>query len=83
MGGDLDSHVDLGSDEPLTDFEQIAHDLNNHVMVIQGNASLLRMKTAELPEIHELAEQILIASQRAAALTKQLVDKSHAVGSAK
>ena len=82
MGSDLDSHVGFHKAEPLTEVEQITHDLNNQIMVIQGNAALLRMKTAEWPEIHELAEQILMASQRAAALTRELVDKSRAVGSA-
>ena len=83
MGSDLDRHMDVRQAKPLTEIEQIVHDLNNQVMVIQGNASLLQMKTAELPEIHELAEQILLASQRAAALTKQLVVKSRPAGAAK
>ncbi len=51
---------------------QIAHDLNNQVMVIQGNASLMKMKSAEWPEMLDMTEQILAASQRAADLIRQL-----------
>jgi len=76
MSSDLDTHVNPAGAEPSSDIEQITHDLNNQVMVIQGNASLLRMKTAEWPQIHELAEQILAASQQAAALTKELTAKA-------
>lgn len=83
MSSDLDSHAEFPQSEQLTDLEQITHDLNNQIMVIQGNASLLRMHAAESPELCELAEQIISASQRAAALTKQLsAMTSRPVGSA-
>ena len=75
MGSDFDRHVGTRQGEQAADIQQITHDLNNQVMVIQGNASLLRMKAAEWPEICELAEQILSASQRATLLTKQLTEK--------
>ena len=83
MDSDSDSNVGYRLPE-VTEIEQIVHDLNNQVMVIQGNASLLKMKASEGSEIGELAEQILSASQRAASLTKQLTDRtSHPVGGAR
>ncbi|WP_049975650.1 ABC transporter substrate-binding protein [Chthoniobacter flavus] len=51
----------------------VAHDFNNLLMVIQGNASLALM--AELPpeEVHAILQDIVTATERAAALTSQLL----------
>jgi len=57
---------------------RITHDLNNQIMVIQGNASLLRMKSGEWPEMLDMVEQILTASHQAAELVRQLQQISSA-----
>jgi PAS domain S-box-containing protein len=51
----------------------VAHDFNNLLMVIQGNASLALM--AELPpeEVRAIFQDIVAATERAAALTGQLL----------
>ena len=51
----------------------VAHDFNNLLMVIQGNASLALM--AELPpvEVHAILQDIVTATERASALTSQLL----------
>jgi two-component system cell cycle sensor histidine kinase/response regulator CckA len=51
----------------------IAHDFNNLLMVIQGYADLLAERLAMEDPLRRNAEQIQIASQRAAALTQQLL----------
>jgi len=50
----------------------IAHDFNNLLTVIRANASLLT-DTAESPATMEVAEEIADATERAAALTRQLL----------
>lgn len=49
----------------------IAHDFNNLLTVINGNASMLKMITED--EQAEIANEIVEAGERAAALTKQLL----------
>ena len=51
----------------------IAHDFNNLLMVIQGYADLLAERLPEGEALRRNAEQIRAASQRAAALTQQLL----------
>jgi two-component system, cell cycle sensor histidine kinase and response regulator CckA len=51
----------------------IAHDFNNLLMVIQGYADLLAERLPEGEPLRRNAEQIRAASQRAAALTQQLL----------
>jgi PAS domain S-box-containing protein len=51
----------------------IAHDFNNLLMVIQGYADLLAERLNEGDPLRRNAEQIRAASQRAAALTQQLL----------
>ncbi len=51
----------------------IAHDFNNLLMVIQGYADLLAERLPEGESLRRNAEQIRAASQRAAALTQQLL----------
>ena len=51
----------------------IAHDFNNILSVIMGQAGLLKLERAEDPMIHERADQLLEASERAANLTRQLL----------
>ncbi|HMJ90546.1 MAG TPA: PAS domain S-box protein, partial [Candidatus Acidoferrum sp.] len=50
----------------------VAHDFNNILTVIQGNASWL-LESSEPHETTEIAKQILQAAERAAALTRQLL----------
>ena len=51
----------------------VAHDFNNILVVIQGNASLL-LEAENLPEADaDLAKQIINAAERAAGLTRQLL----------
>ena len=72
MGSDLDSSIRLKRPEVVTEIERLAHDLSNQIMVIQGNASLLQLKTGESPELHDLVEQILGACHNAVTLTRQV-----------
>ncbi|HWF37211.1 MAG TPA: PAS domain S-box protein [Candidatus Acidoferrales bacterium] len=51
----------------------IAHDFNNLLMVIQGYADLLSERLSVEDPLRRNAEQIQIASQRATALTQQLL----------
>lgn len=51
----------------------IAHDFNNLLMVVQGYADLLAERLPSGNPLHRNAEQIQIASQRASALTQQLL----------
>jgi PAS domain S-box-containing protein len=51
----------------------VAHDFNNLLTVIQGYGELLEKSVAGRPEEREGVDQILKASARAAALTKQLL----------
>lgn len=52
----------------------VAHDFNNMLAVISGNADLLLMAPDQLgPEVNEGLKQILAAAQRAAILTRQLL----------
>jgi two-component system, cell cycle sensor histidine kinase and response regulator CckA len=51
----------------------IAHDFNNLLMVIQGYADLLAERLPQGDTLRRNAEQIQAASQRAAALTQQLL----------
>ncbi|MFW6154859.1 MAG: histidine kinase dimerization/phospho-acceptor domain-containing protein [Planctomycetota bacterium] len=77
MNSDANTHA--GDDGRETaEIGKIAHDLNNQIMVIQGNASLMKTKSAEWPEMLDMAEQVLAASQRAADLIRQLQQISSA-----
>ena len=51
----------------------VAHDFNNILAVIQMQADLLKMSGSASPEQLETADEIGNASQRAAALTRQLL----------
>ena len=51
----------------------VAHDFNNILTVIQGNASILLEPGASPAEITDCSNQILTASERAANLTRQLL----------
>ena len=51
----------------------VAHDFNNLLTVIQGHASLLLANPALDKETGESAEQIALAAERAATLTRQLL----------
>jgi len=51
----------------------IAHDFNNILSGIIGFADLARMKTLDLPVVHEYAKEILAAGTRAAELTRQIL----------
>jgi PAS domain S-box-containing protein len=51
----------------------VAHDFNNLLMVIQGNASLAVMAPLPPEEIRAIFQDILAATERAAALTGQLL----------
>ena len=50
----------------------IAHDYNNHLMSIIGNATMIQ-KTNELDKIYDYAERIIHISQSAAELTKKIL----------
>ena len=51
----------------------VAHDFNNLLTAIKGFASLLQMTIAPTDESHEFVDEIMKASDRAAALTNQLL----------
>lgn len=51
----------------------VAHDFNNMLTIIQGHAGLLLDKSAQAPELMDSAQAIYFASERAAALTRQLL----------
>jgi signal transduction histidine kinase/CheY-like chemotaxis protein len=51
----------------------IAHDFNNQLTVIKGYSQLLLKRHAPHPDAHEPLQQIVRASERAAALTRQLL----------
>ncbi|MFO7567885.1 MAG: PAS domain S-box protein [Enhygromyxa sp.] len=50
----------------------VAHDFNNLLVVMLGNAELLLAKLDE-PELREYAEEIALAGERAAGLTRQIL----------
>lgn len=51
----------------------VAHDFNNILTVIQGHASVMRLKPDLSPEIKGAVNQILLAAERATTLTRQLL----------
>ena len=51
----------------------VAHDFNNLLMVIQGNASLALMTDQPQDEVRAIFQDILAATERASALTGQLL----------
>ena len=51
----------------------VAHDFNNLLMVIQGNASLALMSEQPPHEVRAIFQDILAATERASALTGQLL----------
>jgi PAS domain S-box-containing protein len=51
----------------------VAHDFNNVLMTIQGNAELASMDTDSNGPIHRRLQEIMKASERAAGLTAQLL----------
>lgn len=51
----------------------VAHDFNNLLMVIQGNASLALMADLPPEEVRAIFQDIVMATERAAALTGQLL----------
>ncbi len=56
---------------------RVAHDLNNLLQIISGNAELLTMDLAPAGAESEAASAIAEASQRAAELTRQLLASVH------
>jgi signal transduction histidine kinase/CheY-like chemotaxis protein len=51
----------------------VAHDFNNNLTAIMGSAELLKLELPEQESAHELTSSILLASQRLAELTRQLL----------
>ena len=51
----------------------IAHDFNNILTAITGYASFLKMRTDEGSQLRHFGEQILLASEKAANLTRQIL----------
>ena len=51
----------------------VAHDFNNLLAVISGNVSLLELDSTLLPDQREALNEIKLSSERAAALTRQLL----------
>ena len=51
----------------------VAHDFNNILTVIHGNASLLLETQVKNPDVAGFAQQIVLAAERAAALTRQML----------
>ncbi len=50
----------------------LAHTLRNHLLVVQGNASLIQLHPGDPLEVAELARDIDEASRRANALVSRL-----------
>jgi PAS domain S-box-containing protein len=51
----------------------IAHDFNNQLAGVIGYANILRTKVGDKPQLTQYVDNILIASNRAASLTRQLL----------
>ncbi len=51
----------------------IAHDFNNLLAAIIGNLSMVTDDVTELPGVHDAIEQAMLAAERAADLTKQML----------
>jgi signal transduction histidine kinase/CheY-like chemotaxis protein len=51
----------------------VAHDFNNNLTAIMGSAELLKLELPEEAGARELSDSILVASQRLAELTRQLL----------
>ncbi len=51
----------------------VAHDFNNLLTVVMGNSELLAEKTADQPQLQQMAQMIGAAAQRGADLTQQLL----------
>jgi PAS domain S-box-containing protein len=51
----------------------IAHDLNNVLQAVQGGALLIEKRGRDREDIHRLAEMVLEASHRGAAVTRRLL----------
>jgi two-component system cell cycle sensor histidine kinase/response regulator CckA len=51
----------------------VAHDFNNHLTVIRGYCELMQVQMSDADPLLEKLEQIWLASERAAALTQQLL----------
>ena len=51
----------------------VAHDFNNMLTIIQGHAAILNSRPHLPKDLHESAQAIHFASERAAALTRQLL----------
>jgi PAS domain S-box-containing protein len=51
----------------------IAHDFNNILTIIQGHVARLRDSETVAPKVRESVEQVLVAADRAATLTRQLL----------
>ena len=51
----------------------VAHDFNNMLTIIQGHAGILMAKGQLTPRMHDSAQAIHFASERAASLTRQLL----------
>ncbi len=51
----------------------IAHDFNNLLAIIMGNLELLNEQLTTQPELHEMAQQALRATDRGAKLTQRLL----------
>ncbi|MGE5313369.1 MAG: PAS domain S-box protein [Acidobacteriota bacterium] len=51
----------------------IAHDFNNLLAVILGSAELLRLHTADIPEINKYVDHIVSASERGKSISRQLL----------
>ncbi len=52
---------------------EVSHDINNILVCIAGNTELAKMDLNEDHTVHELLDEVLQASSRAAALTRQLL----------
>jgi CheY-like chemotaxis protein len=63
-------------DSPQARNAKLAHDLNNLIMIIRGNADLLRLASKDDPKFCRMIDQIILASDRACGLTEGLVGGS-------